>query len=107
MIRIRLTTLSLLLTIVCYSQTNQRIYNIVDAVSSKRIKNDVTKLENLGTRHTLSDTTSSTWDNSRYVGDISKYTLDGIVIDNYFFGISSVGKDGFESPVVFPNGIFR
>lgn len=53
------------------------------------------------------DTTSLTWDNSRYVGDVNEYTLDGIVIDNYFFGISSVGKDGFESPVVFPNGIFR
>lgn len=53
------------------------------------------------------DTTSPTWDNSRYVADVNKYTLDGIVIDNYFFGISSVGKDGFESPVVFPNGIFR
>lgn len=53
------------------------------------------------------DTTSPTWDNSREVGDVSEYTLHGIVIDNYFFGISSVGKDGFESPVVFPNAIFR
>ncbi len=53
------------------------------------------------------DTTSPTWDHSRYVGDVTEYILDGIVIDNYFFGISSVGKDGFESPVVFPNGIFR
>lgn len=53
------------------------------------------------------DTTSPTWDNSRFVGDVSEHTLDGIVIDNYFFGISSVGKDGFESPVVFPNAVFR
>ncbi|WGD34987.1 M28 family metallopeptidase [Olleya sp. YS] len=53
------------------------------------------------------DTTSPTWDNSRYVGDVSEFMLDGIVIDNYFFGIASVGKDGFESPVVFPNKIFR
>ncbi len=53
------------------------------------------------------DTTSPTWDYSRYVGDVTEYTLNGIVIDNYFFGISAVGKDGFESPVVFPNGIFR
>jgi len=35
------------------------------------------------------------------------FTLEGIVIDNFFFGISSVGKNGFESPVVFPNSIFR
>ncbi len=53
------------------------------------------------------DTTSPTWDHSRYVGDVTEYTLNGIVIDNYFFGVAAVGKDGFESPVVFPNGIFR
>ena len=49
------------------------------------------------------NTTSPTWDNSRYVGDVSEFTLQGIVIDNYFFGIASVGKNGFESPVVFPH----
>lgn len=53
------------------------------------------------------DTTSPTWDNSRYVGDVTEFTLEGIVIDNYFFGVSAVGENGFESPVVFPNGIFR
>ena len=52
-------------------------------------------------------TTSPTWDNSKYVGDVLEHTLDGIVIDNYFFGISAVGEDGHESPVVFPNAIFR
>ena len=53
------------------------------------------------------DTTSPTWQNERFVGDINKYTLKGIVIDNFYFGIATVGKNGFESPVVFPNGIFR
>jgi Zn-dependent M28 family amino/carboxypeptidase len=53
------------------------------------------------------DTTSPTWDYSRSVGDVTSFTLEGIVIDNYFFGISAVGKNGFESPVVFPNGIMR
>ncbi len=53
------------------------------------------------------DTTSPTWDHSRYVGDISEYTLNGIVIDNYFFGISAVGKNGFESIVTFPNAVFQ
>ncbi len=52
-------------------------------------------------------TTSPTWDHSRYVGNVTEHTLDGIVIDNYFFGVAAVGKDGFESPVVFPNGILR
>ncbi len=53
------------------------------------------------------ETTSPTWDNSRYVGDLTEATLDGIVIDNYFFGVASVGADGHESMVVFPNKIFR
>ena len=53
------------------------------------------------------DTTSPTWDHSRYVGNILEFTLDGIVIDNSFFGISSVGENGFESIVTFPNEVFR
>jgi Zn-dependent M28 family amino/carboxypeptidase len=53
------------------------------------------------------DTTSPTWDHSKFVGDVSETTLDGIVIDNFFFGIATVGKNGYESPVVFPNSIFR
>jgi Zn-dependent M28 family amino/carboxypeptidase len=53
------------------------------------------------------DTTSPTWDHSRFVGDVSEFTLEGIVIDNFFFGVASVGKDGYESMVVFPNKTFR
>lgn len=53
------------------------------------------------------DTTSPTWDHSRFVGDVSEAALEGIVIDNSFFGVATVGKNGFESPVVFPNAIFR
>lgn len=53
------------------------------------------------------DTTSPTWDYCRYVVDVSEFTLDGIVIDNYFFGIAAIGDNGFESPVVFPNKLMR
>ncbi|WP_027124766.1 M28 family peptidase [Gelidibacter mesophilus] len=53
------------------------------------------------------DTTSPTWDHSRYVGDLDEFTLTGIVIDNSYFGVASVGKDGYESVVVFPNSIIR
>ncbi|WP_240919849.1 M28 family metallopeptidase [Paraglaciecola sp. 20A4] len=42
------------------------------------------------------------WQFSRYVGNVDKYTLENVVIDNYFFGVASVSKDGAESPVVFP-----
>ncbi|WP_026135548.1 M28 family metallopeptidase [Nafulsella turpanensis] len=47
-------------------------------------------------------TTSPVWTNSVYVGDVSEHTLENVIIDNYFFGVSSVSKDGYESPVVFP-----
>ncbi len=53
------------------------------------------------------DTTSPTWDHSRFVGDVDNFVLDGIVIDNFFFGIATVGKNGHESPVVFPTEVFR
>lgn len=53
------------------------------------------------------DTTSPTWDHSRYVGDVLEFTLDGIVIDNFFFGVAAVGINGHESVVVFPNKIIR
>ncbi len=53
------------------------------------------------------DTTSPTWDHSYYVGDVTDYTLEGVVIDNYFFGVAAVGENGFESVVVFPNGILQ
>jgi hypothetical protein len=53
------------------------------------------------------DTTSPTWDHFRYVEGVSEVTLDGIVIDNFFFGVAAVGEDGHESPVVFPSGVFR
>ncbi|SDJ51235.1 M28 family peptidase [Microbulbifer yueqingensis] len=47
-------------------------------------------------------TSESTWTHSRYVGNVDEYTLEDIVIDNYFFGVAAVSKDGFESPVVYP-----
>ena len=53
------------------------------------------------------DTTAPNWEHSRNVGDITQFTLEGIVIDNFLFGVSAIGKDGFESPVVFPNAIMR
>jgi hypothetical protein len=36
------------------------------------------------------------------VGRVDHFTLENIVIDNYFFGVASVAMDGNESPVVFP-----
>ncbi|MGV8941997.1 MAG: M28 family metallopeptidase [Lysobacter sp.] len=47
-------------------------------------------------------TTEPQWTHSRYVGNVVQYTLDNVVIDNYFFGVAAVSADGAESPVVFP-----
>ena len=53
------------------------------------------------------DTTSPTWDMSRNVGNVTSFTLKGMVVDNYFFGVSAVGQNGQESVVKFPNKIQR
>ncbi len=53
------------------------------------------------------ETTSPQWEYSRYVGDVTEFTLKGIVIDNFLFGVAAVGKDGNESVVVFPSAIIR
>ncbi|WP_440121231.1 M28 family peptidase [Tenacibaculum sp. Ill] len=53
------------------------------------------------------ETTSPTWDNFKYVENTTEFTLDGIVLDNYFFGVSTVGKNGHESIVSFPSKIIR
>lgn len=42
------------------------------------------------------------WTHSRFVGRVDAYTLENIVIDNYYFGVSAVAQDGSETPVVFP-----
>lgn len=47
-------------------------------------------------------TDAAQWQHSIFVGNINEYTLENIVIDNYFFGVASVNKEGFESPIVFP-----
>ncbi len=54
------------------------------------------------------ETTEAQWQYSRYVpADVTEYTLEGIVIDNFLFGVASVGKDGNESLVVFPSEVIR
>jgi hypothetical protein len=45
------------------------------------------------------------WQYSRFVGDVTHATLNNVVIDNYYFGVASVNKEGIESPVVFPGDV--
>jgi hypothetical protein len=53
------------------------------------------------------DTTSPTWEFSKYVGNTTETVLEGIVLDNYLFGIAAVGRDGHQSTVVFPSKVLR
>ena len=48
------------------------------------------------------DTTAPQWQYARAVGDVDQAVLTDVVIDDWFFGVSAVSADGYESPVVFP-----
>lgn len=52
-------------------------------------------------------TTSPQWENSRFLGDVDFYELKEFSIDNYFFGLASVSKNGHESLIVFPKELIR
>ncbi len=47
-------------------------------------------------------TTAAQWTHSRRAGTATEITLPGVVIDDWFFGVSALSEDGYESPVVFP-----
>lgn len=79
----------------------------IGGIVQASVKLKWTKVDNAkGYKIYWRDTTSPTWDHSRYV-NATEFTLNGIVIDNFFFGVSAVGKNGHESVVVFPNKIMR
>lgn len=52
-------------------------------------------------------TTSPQWEYSKFVGNVNEYELKNIVIDNYYFGVASVSKNGYESVVVFPKDVIK
>lgn len=81
------------------------IGGIVEA--STRLRWEKSKGEVAGYKIYWRDTTAPQWEHSRFVGDINEFTLEGIVIDNFMFGVAAVGKNGHESVVVFPSGTFR
>ena len=47
-------------------------------------------------------TTAPQWTFNRSAGTATSLVLTGIPIDDYFFGVSAISEDGYESPVVFP-----
>ncbi|HEU0054470.1 MAG TPA: M28 family metallopeptidase [Longimicrobium sp.] len=48
------------------------------------------------------DPTAPQWQWSRWVGNATQVTLENVIIDNYFFGVAAVDREGHESLVVFP-----
>ena len=52
-------------------------------------------------------TTEPEWTHSRFIGKVNEWEFKNLVIDNYFFGVSAVAKDGSETPVVFPGAAGR
>ena len=60
----------------------------------------------IGYRVWWRDTTAPQWQYSRYVAADApapgELMLGNVAIDNWFFGVSSVSAEGYESPVVFP-----
>jgi hypothetical protein len=53
------------------------------------------------------DTTSPQWEHNKFVGKLTEYTLKNIVIDNYLFGVASIGKNGAESLIQFPRTLIQ
>ena len=48
-------------------------------------------------------TTDAQWRYSRLAdASATQIVLNGVVIDDWFFGVSAVSADGYESPIVFP-----
>lgn len=53
------------------------------------------------------ETTAPVWTNSRWVGNVTSYTMKGLSKDNVFFGVRSIDKQGNRSPVSFPRPLRR
>ena len=52
-------------------------------------------------------TSSPNWEYSKLTEKINEYTLEGIIIDNFFFSVVSINSKGFESIYQFPEDTFR
>jgi Zn-dependent M28 family amino/carboxypeptidase len=48
------------------------------------------------------ETTDPAWSHSQDAGPATSITLKGVNIDDFFFGVSAISADGYESPVEFP-----
>ncbi|MEW9550295.1 M20/M25/M40 family metallo-hydrolase [Nonomuraea sp. NPDC050783] len=47
-------------------------------------------------------TTEPMWTHSRFVGNVTSYTVEGLSKDNYQFGVRAVDRQGHRGPVSYP-----
>jgi hypothetical protein len=47
-------------------------------------------------------TTEPQWTHQRDAGAATTLRLENVIIDDYFFGVSAISADGYESPIEFP-----
>ncbi len=52
-------------------------------------------------------TDSPTWERSVFVGKATQHRLEGVIVDNHFFGVQAVDQDGYASLPSFPSGFLR
>jgi Zn-dependent M28 family amino/carboxypeptidase len=48
------------------------------------------------------ETTASQWTDNQMARDSAQTVLENVNIDDWFFGVSSISADGYESPIEFP-----
>jgi hypothetical protein len=81
-------------------------------IITKRLTNDTdlqwaanTEPDLAGYEIVWRETVSAIWTNSRMIGNVTNYTMQGMSKDNYFFGVRAVDKEGNRSPVSYPRPV--
>lgn len=81
-------------------------------IVTKRLTNDTDLQWDANTEPDLAgyeivwrDTTSPVWTNSRWVGNVTSYTVAKMSKDNFFFGVRAVDRDGNRSPASYPRPV--
>jgi hypothetical protein len=79
------------------------------AIETIKLENDTTlrwtansEPDVAGYRIVWRDTTAPFWQHRRDVGNVTRYTLEGISKDDYVFGVVALDKDGNESVASYP-----
>ncbi|MEP7262818.1 MAG: M28 family metallopeptidase, partial [Usitatibacter sp.] len=55
-----------------------------------------------GYRIVWRETSAATWQFSKDVGNVTRFTLEGVSKDNFSFGLQAYDRDGYTSPASYP-----